>query len=701
MADHARSHFIGHLTDLNLVETPRMKKNQNTLTAIALLLLLSPIAASHAQGVSVGVGNVVARERYGIDRYLNIRSANSPALSQTGDRIAFLTNITGTSQVWMIGAQGGWPDQFTFYTDRVDFIQWSPDGTGFIFGKSKGGDENAQLYWLSADGSQIRALTDAPRIRHNFGAWSHDGKKISYSSNKRNPNYFDVYIMDVATGREQLVYQQDGSNGPVAWSFDDRQLVVAHEGEALSLDNDLYLVDIATRQATHLTPHEGAAEFGDVNFTRDGRSVLFTTNDKREFQTLARMDLQTRRVEILDDTQWDLGSTEMSDDGRMLAYTINREGFTELYVREVQADGTLGPKGSAVALPGKGIAGGLDFSGDNRKLAFAFNGARFNSDVWLYDLQSRALTQVTHSSRAGIPQASFIEPELIHYKSFDGQEIPAWYYRPQIQATANLESSSVQITTGAGTTPVTGTLSVSPRGVVALNAGAQRGLPVIVSVHGGPEGQSRPGFSAIDQYFLARGYAILAPNVRGSTGYGKTFTHLDDVRKREDSVKDLAAAVDWLKTEGGADPRRIAVMGGSYGGYMTLAAITLYPDIWSAAVDTVGIANFESFLQNTSGYRRKLREVEYGSLERDMEFLRSISPLGKVARIKTPLMVIQGKNDPRVPYTEAEQIVKALRDRGAPVEYKLFDDEGHGINKLSNRLIVYPQMVDFLDRYMK
>ncbi|MBD0373878.1 MAG: S9 family peptidase, partial [Pyrinomonadaceae bacterium] len=216
-----------------------------------------------------------------------------------------------------------------------------------------------------------------------------------------------------------------------------------------------------------------------------------------------------------------------------------------------------------------------------------------------------------------------------------------------------------------------------------------------------PEGQERPGFSGIYQYFLSRGYGILATNVRGSTGYGKTFTHLDDVRKREDSVKDLAAAVEWLKTQGGADPRRIAVMGGSYGGYMTLAAITLYPDLWAAAVDTVGIANFESFLKNTSGYRRKLREVEYGSLERDLEFLRSVSPLNRVERIKTPLMVIHGKNDPRVPYTEAEQIVKALRDRGAPVEYKLFDDEGHGINKLSNRLIVYPLVADFLDRYMK
>jgi dipeptidyl aminopeptidase/acylaminoacyl peptidase len=273
---------------------------------------------------------------------------------------------------------------------------------------------------------------------------------------------------------------------------------------------------------------------------------------------------------------------------------------------------------------------------------------------------------LTQSSLAGIPQSSFVEPELIRYKTFDGRQIPAWYYRPQNGSLSN-----------------------------------GRGFPVIVNVHGGPEGQAQPGFNGVNQYFLSRGYAVLAPNVRGSTGYGKTFTHLDDVEKREDSVKDLAAAVEWLKTQGGADPKRIAVTGGSYGGYMTLAAITLYPDLWAAAIDTVGIANFESFLKNTSGYRRKLREVEYGTLERDLEFLKSVSPLFKVDRIKTPLMVIHGKNDPRVPYTEAEQIVEALRKRGSPVEYKLFDDEGHGVNKLSNRLIVYPLMADFLDKYMK
>jgi dipeptidyl aminopeptidase/acylaminoacyl peptidase len=423
-------------------------------------------------------------------------------------------------------------------------------------------------------------------------------------------------------------------------------------------------VSLETKQATHLTPHEGSAQFGDVHFTRDGKYILLSTNDKREFSSLARMNLSNKSVEILDDTQWDLASSTISDDGRLLAYTINRDGFSELHMRELGADGKPAAKSEIIKLPGKGLVGAMDFSKDNGKLVFTFNSARYNSDVWLYDLKSRSLSQVTRSSRAGIPQSSFVEPELIRFKTFDGREVPAWYYRPQ--------------TAAAGTK-----------------------LPVLVSVHGGPEGQETPGFSSIYQYFLSRGYAVLAPNVRGSTGYGKTYAHLDDVRKREDSVKDLAAAVEWLKTAGGADARRIAVMGGSYGGYMTLAAITLYPELWAAAVNTVGIANFESFLKNTSGYRRKLREVEYGTLERDLDFLKSISPLYKVNLIKTPLMVIHGKNDPRVPYTEAEQIVKALRDRGAPVEYKLFDDEGHGIAKLSNRLIVYPLVADFFDRYMK
>ncbi|HEY9402640.1 MAG TPA: S9 family peptidase, partial [Pyrinomonadaceae bacterium] len=602
-----------------------------TLALFLLCAVLPPIAPAQAintefTGRAEPPQGSAARsaEGFTIERYLNIRSASSPALAPAGDRVAFLLNVTGTPQVWSVASAGGWPEQLTFYTDRVDFVRWSPDGAGMLFGKSRGGDENSQLYWMTTDGARVRQLTDAPRIRYNFGAWSADSRRISYASNKRNPNFFDIYVMDVASGEESLVYQQDGSNAPVAWSSDGRFIVVSRASDTLSLDNDLYLVELATKGVTHLTPHTGAAQFGDVHFTRDNRSIILSTNAAGEWQSLARMDLQSRKIVPATTTAWDTDATEMSADGRLLAYTLNREGFSELYVRKLTDAGASDGRDTPVALPAKGVVGGLDFSRDGRKLAFTFAGSRFNSDVWLYDLKTRKLEQVTLASRAGIPQSSFVEPELVRYKSFDGRDIPAWYYRPRN----------------------------------AQTGGANQTLPVIISVHGGPEGQERPGFNPTYQYFLSRGYAVLAPNVRGSTGYGKTYTHLDDVKLREDSVKDLAAAVEWLKTSGGADARRIAVMGGSYGGYMTLAAITLYPELWAAAVEMYGISNFETNLRNTSGYRRRQREREYGTLAGDLEFLRSVSPIYKVDRIKAPLLVFQGKNDPRVPYTESEQIVK-------------------------------------------
>jgi dipeptidyl aminopeptidase/acylaminoacyl peptidase len=632
-----------------------------------------------------------AQGKYSIDRYLNIRSASAPSLSPDGKKIAFLTNITGTSQVWMIDADGGYPEQLTAYADNVGFARWSPDGSGLVFGKARGGDENTQFFWMSSDGADVRELTNDPKVRHNFGGWSKDGKRIYYSSNKRNRNFFDVYRMEVATGKEEILYQQDGSNSFAAASDDDTKVIISRSGTELSLDNDLYLLDTKSKTETLLTGHTGSAESGSVTFLPDGKSILLGSNVGREFYNLAMMNVSgsvagrpALEMQFQSNESWDLDSTEVSRDGRLLALAVNREGYSELYLRSLETGGNplltfVGAKPDKIPLPARGIVGGLEFSRDAGKLLFTFNSARHNTDIWSYDLKTKSLKQITKSSRSGIPQSTFVEPELIKYKSFDGREIPAWYYRP------------VKIVEKIA----------SPAGNFSIGIRPTRNLPVIVSVHGGPEGQERPGFSGLYQYYLSRGYAILATNVRGSTGYGKAFSHLDDVKLREDSVKDLAYSVEWLKVKGGADPKKIAVMGGSYGGYMTMAAVTLYPDLWAAAVNTVGIVNWETFLKNTSGYRRRQREVEYGRLDRDLEFLRSTSPIAKIDRIKAPLFVIHGKNDPRVPYTEAEQVVKALRDRGAAVEYKLYDDEGHGISKLKNRLDLYPLVADFLDRHMK
>ena len=607
-------------------------------------------------------------QNYTIQQYLNIRSASSPTVSPDGKRLFYLTNVSGTSQIWAIDLPNGKPKQITTYDDNVSFVKFSPDGSGAVFGKAKGGDENTQFFWMKPDGSGIRELTANPAARHNFGEWSNDGKLIYYASNQRDKNFFDIYAMNVSSGKEELIFQQNGNNDFAAASDDGSRIIISRSGTELGLDNNLYLIDAKTKTETLLTPHEGASQFNNVVFVSNNE-INLTMNDKREFMTFATMFLDQKTIQTGDDSptaQWDLESLEMARSGDAQARVTNREGFSELEIYRLKKKGER-PAKETVKLPAQGIVGGLAFSGDGKKLAFSFASAKHNSDIWIYDLQTKKLNQITDSDRAEIAAKSFIAPELVKFKSFDGREIPAWYYKPVKKFTLD--------------------------GVNVSN--------IIVSVHGGPEGQERPGFNPLYQYYLSRGYAILATNVRGSTGYGKTFTHLDDVRKREDSVKDLAAAVEWAKKNASGDRKNFAVMGGSYGGYMTLAAITLYPDLWAAAVDTVGIANWESFLKNTSGYRRRQREVEYGRLDRDLDFLREISPLARVDKIKTPLFVIQGKNDPRVPYTEAEQIVAALKKRGAKVEYKLFDDEGHGISKLKNRLALYPLVADFLDQNMK
>jgi dipeptidyl aminopeptidase/acylaminoacyl peptidase len=630
-----------------------------------------------------------AAQNYTIQQYLNIRSATSPALSPDGRRMAYLTNVTGTAQIWMMDLPSGAPKQITNYDDNVGFVQWSPAGNGLIFGKARGGDENTQLFLMANDSTNVRQLTDDPKVRYNFGGWSKDGRKIYYASNKRDRNYFDIYSMQIETGKEELILQQNGSNNVAAVSDNGRLIIISRSGTELSLDNNLYLVDVETKKETLLTPHTGASQFGDVEFLPDGDSIVLSANNEREFASLAqienlRSDAENKIFYVDKTAAWDTEGIKVSPRGNLLAYTVNREGFSELNLRKIETGGkplisNLNFKDETVKLPARGIVGNPTFSGDGSKMAFTFSASKYNTDIWLYDLKSKNLTQITRSDRAGIAPESFVEPQLIKYKTFDGREIPAWYYRPE---------------------KIVGKLN-SQAGNFSIGVRPTRNLPVIVNVHGGPEGQERPGFNPLTQYYLSRGYAVLAPNVRGSTGYGKTFTHLDDVEKREDSVKDLAYAVEWLKTQGGADAKRIAVTGGSYGGYMTMAAITLYPELWAAAVDTVGIVNWETFLKNTSGYRRRQREVEYGMLDKDIEFLRKISPIAKVDKIKTPLFVIHGKNDPRVPYTEAEQIVKILKQRGAVVEYKLFDDEGHGISKLKNRLELYPLVADFLDKYMK
>jgi dipeptidyl aminopeptidase/acylaminoacyl peptidase len=383
----------------------------------------------------------------------------------------------------------------------------------------------------------------------------------------------------------------------------------------------------------------------------------------RDLGAAGRIEVKTRQLFYFAFSDNEVEGVVSAPKGDRCVYLSNIEGKSKLEEMDFEA-GPPNPESPPRTFePALGVIVYLEFSRDAKQLAFGFEGPRHNPDIWIYDLTKSRLRQLTRSSRAGIPLSQFVEPQLIHYKTFDERKIPAWFYQPSIKPD-NLP-------------------------------------PVIVYPHGGPESQTRPNFNAIFQYFIQAGYAILAPNVRGSTGYGTAYMNLDNTTKRMDSVKDLAHAAYWLRDQKKGDPKRLAVFGGSYGGFMVLAQVTHYPELWAAGIDVVGIANWITFMEKTGAYRRAHREAEYGNLREHRKFLEEISPINHVDKIKCPMMVIHGANDPRVPIAEAEQIVAALKKRNIPVEYLRYEDEGHGLAKLKNRLDAYPKMVAFLDKYLK
>jgi dipeptidyl aminopeptidase/acylaminoacyl peptidase len=579
---------------------------------------------------------------YEFARYLKIRSSWGASWSPDARRVSFLTEITGVPQVWEVPVEGGWPEQLSFYEDRVSGAEYSPTDNRLLFSMDAGGNERMQLFLLQY--SEVRDLTSAPEAIHYSGGFSPDGRRIAYTATRRNGTDFDVFVQEL-DGEPEMVWEVSGYHTVSDWAPDGSFLLVSRHRS--NLDNDLYRLDLDKGEAKLLTPHEGDARFYGACVTPDGGSAYLATDMGGDFMRLARLDLSTLDFTFLTPDDWDVESVDLSKDGRYLLASRNVEGYSGLMLFSSEGRRMPDPE-----IP-EGIVGGFEFSPDSKRLAFTLVGPTRNADVWVLDLPAGEPRQVTRSSTAGIPRSTFRRPHLVRYPTFDGREIPGLFYEPE-----------------------------------AANA------PVVVNVHGGPESQSRPAFAPVTQYLLHRGYAVFFPNVRGSTGYGKVYTHLDDVEARMDSVKDLAYAAEWLRENG---HQRVAVMGGSYGGFMVLAALTEYPELWSAGVDIVGIANLVTFLKNTGSYRRALRESEYGSLERDREFLASISPIHKAGDIKAPLMVIHGKNDPRVPVGEAEQIVERVRKNGGTVEFLLYEDEGHGLAKLKNRLDAYPRIAAFLD----
>jgi dipeptidyl aminopeptidase/acylaminoacyl peptidase len=653
-----------------------------TVTCIAISVVL-PIAATAQPAPetrTVNNGNVVLENVPAIpegvqellERYENVRSAGFADWSADGSTMYISTRFGATNQLHRVAMAGGARTQITFYDEPVNSAQRRPDGSELLFSRDVGGGEFFQLYLLDPRSGAARRLTDG-RSRNTGASWSPDGKRISFTSTRRDGRSNDLWVLGVDdTASAKMVLQSpDGTSWGVAdWHPRSDTLLVLNYVSAN--DSRVHLLDQASGKTRALAGGgTKPASYSGITptFTADGRGVFVATDASSEFTQLALIDVANGRTEIITrDIPWDVESFELSEDGKRAAFTVNEGGIGRLYLMDPATR-----RYSHVESIPQGIIGLGEFSPDGKWLSITINSARTPSDVYTLELGSGALdagplTRWTTSEVGGLDPEQFVEPTLIEYPTFDrvnGQprKIPAFVYKPR---------------TGG------------PH-------------PVIVQIHGGPEGQSRPGFSSsIQAWVKALGTAVIVPNVRGSTGYGKTYLRLDNAELRENSVKDIGALLDWIATQPDLDAGRVAVYGGSYGGYMVLASAMHYSDRLRAAVDIVGISNFVTFLQNTQGYRRDLRRAEYGD-ERDPRMravFDSISPGRHASRIRVPLFVAAGQNDPRVPVSESEAIARAVRGNGQPVWTMIAMNEGHGFAKKENRDLFNQIVVMFFREHL-
>ncbi len=595
-------------------------------------------------------------------RYTESRGAAFTSWNPKRHEMLISTRFGNTNQVHVVKMPGGARSQLTFFPDRVGGGEFGPvDDGGFVFSKDKGGDEFFQLYRYGFAEGSITLLTDG-KSRNTGRAWSNSGRWIAYGSTRRTGDDVDIYVVDPKDPKtdRRVAELKGGGWEPADWSPDDKQLLLV---EGISVNETyLWLADVVTGKTTLLTPKGGEpVAWGNAQFARDGKGLYVTCDRGSEFQRLGYMDLATKAVTLLTPDTADVDAFDLSPDGRTIAYVTNEKGASVLRLFDTVARAEKpGPK-----LP-YGVIGGVDWHPDGTLIGFTMTSARSSADAYSFEPATGKVERWTFSETGGLNAATFVEPELVTWKAFDGKEISGFLYRPP-----------------------------------AAKFPGKR--PVVVDIHGGPEGQERPGYMGRDNYMINElGVALLEPNVRGSTGYGKTFVKLDNGFLRENSYKDIASLFDWIATRPDLDADRIMVQGGSYGGHMTLAISTFYSDRIRCAVDIVGPSNLVTFLENTSGYRKDLRRVEYGD-ERDPKmraFLEKIAPLNNAEKIKKPLFVIQGFNDPRVPRTESEQMVARIRKVGTPVWYLMAKDEGHGFAKKSNRDFEFYATVLFMKEFL-
>jgi len=616
--------------------------------------------------VVAGVPAIPASLAETAGRYGSFRNATLTDWNPAGREMLIATRFGDTQQLHLVKAPGGERQQLTFFADAVTNGRFHPNGGDYIvFSKDVGGGEWYQLYRYDVSSGDVTLLTDG-KSRNLPGPWSSSGDQIAYMSTRRTGKDTDLWVMNPADPKSDrpLTKLEGGGWGPEDWSPDDSKILLKEE---ISLNEAyLWLVDTKTGEKTALMPattkRGDKIAYGEARFSKDGKGIYVTTDSGSEYMNLAYLDLGRPEIKYLisgPEAKWDVERFDLSHDGKSIAYVKDEDGLSVIHVLKTSNQKEVPLRSLPV-----GVVTSLHWHRNGHELGFSLTNARGPGDCYSVDVTSGKMERWTASETA-VKTDAFPQAELVRWKSFDGAEISGFLYKPP-----------------------------------AKFAGKR---PVLVVIHGGPEGQTQPTFLGRSNYYLNElGIALIYPNVRGSTGYGKTFSLLDNGFKREDTYKDINALFDWIGTRPDLDAERIAVTGGSYGGHMTLAVSTFYSDRIRCSVDIVGMSNLVTFLEHTEAYRRDLRRVEYGD-ERDpkmREFLEKIAPMNNIDKIKKPMFVIAGKNDPRVPVSESQQIADALKKQGTPVWLLIAKDEGHGYRKKANQDFQFYATVEFLQEYL-
>ena len=600
-------------------------------------------------------------KQYTIEQFMNTVRIGGSSFSSDEKSILFHSNKTGIFNVYSVGVTGGDAAQLTNNTKESTFaVSYFPNDARILYTYDRGGNENNHLYLRELNGTE-RDLTPGDKTKANFLGWSHDRKSFFFSTNERDARFFDVFEMPIDTFKPSLIYK-DETGLDFGDISNDKKFIAFEKSGGSQADSDVYLYNTATKELKNLTAHSGDVANSPQNFDPESKHLYFLSDSGGEFRYVARYNLATGKTEVVEKAPWDVSYTYFSRNGKYRVTAVNEDARTKIKIYE-QATGKLVdlPK-----LPNADITG-VNISPSEKLMAFYLNGDRSPSNLYVYDFATKKATKLTNSLNPEINPDDLVDSQVIRYKSFDGVEIPSILYKPK-------------------------------------QASAQNKVPALLLIHGGPGGQTRVGYNPVTQYLVNHGYAILGVNNRGSSGYGKTFFASDDAKHGREPLWDCVEAKKYLATLGYVDEKKIGIMGGSYGGYMVLAALAFKPEEFAVGVDLFGVSNWVRTLQSIPPYWESFKKSLYkeiGDPAKDLENLRATSPLFHADKIVKPLIVLQGANDPRVIKPESDEIVENIKKRNGVVEYVLFDNEGHGFTKKANEIRAYKAILDFLDRYLK